>query len=365
MINFALNLPSAADSAAVLARTLETLTGSPSLSSFLDYQADGDLTRHLEAGATWIRRTGLRASSDALVLTNGAQHGLLVALLSLMRPGDVLLTEAATYAPVMALAAHFGLKLFPVPIDEKGLLPDALDSACRKTAATTLYCLPTLHTPTTSTMTVERREEIADVARKFGLCIIEDDVFGFLPQNRPPPVAHYAPERTIYVSSVSKSLAPGLRVGYLHAPKKMIRQLHSAVNLSCWMPPPLMAEIASIWIEDGTAEFLNDRRRVEAMFRQQTARRILGRHAFQADPCGMHLWLHLPAHWRPELFRISAEKRGVKLMTADVFSVAPSRAANAVRLCLSHEVSRERVVRGLDIVANLLDEQGDASALIV
>ncbi|MDH3375300.1 MAG: PLP-dependent aminotransferase family protein, partial [Gammaproteobacteria bacterium] len=83
------------------------------------------------------------------------------------------------------------------------------------------------------------------------------------------------------------------------------------------------------------------------------------------DPCGMHLWLHLPAHWRPELFRITAEKRGVKLMTADVFSVAPSRAANAVRLCLSHEVSRERVVRGLDIVANLLDEQGDASALIV
>ena len=257
-IDFSLNLPFAGGSAVALAQTLDSLKGSATLGSYLDYQTDSDQKRHAEAGAKWIGQTGLDASSDDVILTNGAQHGIIVALLSVMRPGDVLLTESMTYAPIMPLAQLLGLKLFPVAMDEEGLLPDALDAACKKTAGKTLYCLPTLHSPTTITIKADRRQNIAKIARKHDLIIIEDDVFGFLPKDRPPPLACYAPERTLFITSVSKSLAPGLRVGYLHSPSRFHRSLRAAISLSCWMPPPLMAEVASVWIDEGTASRLND-----------------------------------------------------------------------------------------------------------
>jgi DNA-binding transcriptional MocR family regulator len=364
-IEFTLNLPSAGGSADALAQTLDSLQGSAALSSYLDYQTDSDLKRHTEAGAAWIGQIGLEASGDDVILTNGAQHGLMVALLSVMRPGDVLLTESMTYAPIMAMAQHLGLKLFPVAMDGEGLLPDALDTACRITAAKTLYCLPTLHTPTTITMKADRRQDIAETARKHELIIIEDDVFGFLPQDRPPPIACFAPERTLFITSVSKSLAPGLRVGYLHAPSKFRRSLRTAVSLSCWMPPPLMAEIASQWIDEGTAKRINDLQRTEAQIRQRIARRILAAHGSEADPFGLHLWLPLPAHWRPNSFRVAAEKQGVKVLTGEIFAVEQANAPRAIRLCLSHEPTRERMTRGLEIVAELLSEKDDPGVLVV
>ena len=364
-VDFTLNLPAAGRSAAALAATLGSLGASETLASYLDYQTAGDQDRHARAAAAWIGQLGLEASSDEVVLTTGAQHGLMVAMLALMRPGDVLLAEATTYAPVKAMARHLELKLHAVAMDEGGLAPEALDAACRTTASKTLYCLPTLHTPTTITMTADRRGEIAAVARKHDLSIIEDDVFGFLPPERPPPLACFAPERTLFVTSVSKCLAPGLRVGYLRAPDDYRQPLRAAVNLTCWMPPPLMAEIASRWIEEGTARRLNGFQRQEARARQSVARHILRNHDFRADPFGLHLWLPLPSHWRADAFRVAAERRGVKVLPADAFAVKPAEVPQAVRLCLSHEATRERVTEGLSVIAELLGEPDYSSLLIV
>ena len=364
-IDFSRNLPAPGRAAEALARTLDALTGSNALASFLDYQTTGDLDRHGDAAATWLARVGLKAGRDSIVLTCGAQHGLLVALMATMRPGDVLLTEALTYAPVKAMARHLGLKVAPVALDRGMLCAEALDSVCDRVAAKTLYCQPTLHTPTTATMDADRRAEIAGIARKRDLTVIEDDVFGFLPPDRPVPLACFAPERTLYVTGVSKSLAPGLRVGYLHAPAEYARALRAAVNLSCWMPPPLMAEIASRWIENGTAERLNAFQREEAAVRQSMARELLPGHHLSADPHGFHLWLTLPPQWRPDGFRLEAEERGVKVLVGSTFAVNPSESPDAVRLCLSHERSRARVRQGLETIAALLAEPGETGAMVL
>ncbi len=364
-IDFTLNLPAAGESAAVLARTLDSLRGSPELSSFLDYQTNGDHRRHARAGAAWIKQFGMDISGDDVITTNGAQHGLMVALLATCRPGDVLLTESLTYAPVKALAQHLGLEIFAVAMDADGLSPEALEAACRCTAAKVLYCLPTLHTPTTITMNAARRRAIAHIAESHGLLIIEDDVFGLLPEERPPPLACFAPDRTLFITSVSKSLAPGLRVGFLHAPADLKRSLHAAVKLSCWMPPPLMAEIAGRWIEDGSALRLNEFQRNEAKARQRIARVLLPGLDVKADPNGFHLWLILPEHWRADAFRVAAQARGVKVLNGDVFSALRDAAPQAIRLCLSHEFTRERVAKGLEIVAGLLAETSDPGVLVV
>jgi DNA-binding transcriptional MocR family regulator len=364
-IDFTLNLPGVGESAACLAETLDSLKGSAALSSYLDYQAAGDLEPHAKAGAAWIGRLGQDVSADDVILTAGAQHGVLAAMLALMRPGDVLLSEQMTYAPIKTMAHHLGLKIFPVAMDGSGLLPDALDAACRTTAAKTLYCLPTLHTPTTVTMPEARRREIAAIARKHQLTVIEDDVFGFLPPDRPSPLACFAPERSVYVTSVSKSLAPGLRIGYVHAPSRLRRPIRAAVNMSCWMPPPLMAEIARRWIDGGTADRLNREQQSEAQARQQIAKAILGDHGLQSDGFGFHVWLPLPPQWRADAFRVEAEAQGVKVLTGETFTVRQASVPPGIRICLSYEPSRERVIRGLEIVARLFEETGEPGSLVV
>ncbi|WP_034492511.1 aminotransferase-like domain-containing protein [Afifella pfennigii] len=364
-IDFALNLPAPGEAAACLAETLRDLSGSNCLAALLDYQTEGALDHHAAAAADWLRRVGLASRGEEIVLATGAQHAILAALMATTRPGDVILSEALTYAPIKAIAHHLGLRLVPLAGGDGPLGPDALEAACARFSAKLLYCLPTLHTPTTRTMDAERRAAIADVARRRGLVLIEDDVFGFLPAERPLPLAAFAPERTIYVTSLSKSLAPGLRVGYLKAPAEHARALRAAVKLSSWMPPPLMAEIASRWIADGTADRLSDFQRREALARQATARAILPPGLVEADPGGFHLWLTLPPQWRAEMFRMEAQSRGVKVLVGGAFAVDGAESPNAVRLCLSHEASRARVEEGLVILAELVGDSGAAGANVL
>jgi DNA-binding transcriptional MocR family regulator len=364
-IDFSLNLPAPGQGAAALSKTLAELQASRDLAPFLDYQFENVHDRHAEAAAGWLERVGLDVQPRDIVLTCGAQHGLLVILLATMRPGDVLLAEATTYPPVKALAQHTGIRLEPVNIDEGGLVPAALDLACKTTAAKTLYCLPTLHTPMTTTMDDDRRKEIAAIARKHDLQIIEDDVFAILPRRRPRPLACYAPERTVYVTSVSKSLAPGLRIGYVCTPAGQSRLFRAAVNLSCWMPPPMMAEIASRWIADGTADRLNEAQRLQATDRQALAKRLLPSEVLTANRSGFHAWLDLPAHWPSEAFCAEAERQGVKLIAGEAFAIRQSEAPNGVRLCLSHEASRDRVRTGLERVAAILKAPAASRDLII
>ncbi len=364
-VDFSLNLPVPGRASEALAGSLRALSEAGDLASFLDHQGEGDQDRHRAAAARWLGRVGLTARPDDIVLTNGAQQGIFAALLARTRPGDVLLTEALTYAPLISMAHHLGLKLLPVASEDSLLSPDALDAACQRTAGKVLYCLPTLQTPTTATMDSARRAAVAAVARKHDLTVIEDDVFGFLPPERPPPLARFAPERTLYVTSLSKCLAPGLRVGYVLAPPAMTPALRTAVSLSSWMPPPLMAEIASRWIETGTADALTAFQRQEAAARQAMARDLLPARYLRADPHALHVWLTLPPQWQPDSFRMEARRRGVEVLVGGAFAVEPSLSPQAVRLCLSHESERARVHRGLVTIADLLRSEGQRGAMVL
>ena len=364
-IDFSLNLPAPGPAAAALSRTLADLSSSSDLAACLDYQTAGDRTDHRAAAAAWLGRVGLEADPESIVLTVGAQHGILTALLATTRPGDVLLTEGLTYAPIVAMARQLGLKIVPLRNEGGALDPEALDAACDRVAAKVFYCLPTLHTPTTATLDAEQRSALAAVARERDLTVIEDDVFGFLPPRRPPPLAGFAPERTLYITSLSKSLAPGLRVGFLLAPPAQARAVRTAVRLSSWMPPPLMAEIASRWIEDGTADRLTALQREEAAARQTLARDLLPQPYLEANPHGLHAWLTLPQSWTPERFRMAAQERGVKLLVGGAFSIDPSHNPRAVRLCLSHEPARARVRDGLTVIAELLQAGSGTETVIL
>lgn len=363
-VDLSVSLPFIGEAGQALAHTLAELSAERDLAGFLDRGTPALHARQAAAAAGWVTGLGLTADPECLVVTNGAQHGILVAMLALLRPGDALLTERLTYAPVRALARRLRLRVVALDMDDEGVLPESLEAACRDGSAKLLYCTPTLQTPTTATMGEDRRRRIARIAAAHDLVVVEDDVFGFLPPSRPSPLAAFLPGRTVFVTSVSKSMAPGLRVGYLLAPSAMLPALRTAVAMSSWMPPPLTAEVARRWIEDGTADRLNQSQRAHAARRQGMARRLLGDHPFRADGHGLHVWLPLPPHWSARAFASAAERAGVLVNPAGAFSVG-SDAPSAVRLCLSHEVSDERVSRGLDIVAGLLGAPDRSDPLVV
>jgi DNA-binding transcriptional MocR family regulator len=357
--------PVAQPQRAALLGTLAELMSRGELGRSLDYPAAGGNPDDRAAGAEWIARAGVIAGAEEVLLCTGSQHGLTVVLATLLGPGDLLLAEELTYAGLKPVAGLLHFDLQGLPIDREGLLPDALAEACRRGGAKALYLIPTLHNPTTALMPESRRFEIVAIAREYGLAIVEDDVHGLLPEARPRPIAALAPERTYYLTSTSKTLAPGLRIAYVKAPPAMVGRLAGSLRATTWAITPLTAAIASAWIRDGTADALVEARRAEARARQALARERLAHACCDAHPEAYYLWLRLSEPWRGDDFVAEARGRGVALTGADAFAVGRGPAPHALRLCTGAARSREALCRGLDVVAELLRSGSAASTAVV
>jgi DNA-binding transcriptional MocR family regulator len=323
------------------------------------------MTAHRRAGAEWLARVGMDVAPERVVVCNGAQHGVLVCLMAATRPGDLVLTETLTYPAVKAMAEKLGLRLRGLPMDAEGLLADGFASACRLSKPRALYCQPTLHNPTTAVMSRTRREQIAEIAARYGVAVIEDDVFGYLPPHRPPPLAVFAPELSYFVNSASKSMAPGLRVGFILAPQGKVEPVRAAVRLTTWKTAPLMVEIARRWIEDGTAETLVRRHRSETEVRQEIAAKALEGLPYRPKSYSYHLWLPLPDPWTTAAFVNHVEDRGVRVMPAETFAVGREETPHAVRVCLGAVSDHHDLDRGLRILAKALNDRPPSDLSVI
>lgn len=334
---------------------LAAISREQNLGSVLDSQTEADSQRHASAACAWLASQGVPATTDTVAMTVGAQHGLLCCLMAILRRGDLLLCETLTYGPLRAMADRLGLKLATVAMDERGLRPDAFADLCRHAAPRALYLTPTIHYPTAVTLSAERRQAIADIACRHGVFLIEDDVYAPLKADRPPAIATLAAEQTLYLSTLSKAVAPGLRIGYIRAPQPLMAALRHAISLSVWMPPALTTDLASRLILSGVVPSIIDKHRTLAAHRQHLARTLLGSRPFGADPHGLHIWLPLPDGWRSDAFCQEAARQNVLLTNGRDFCPDAGTAPEAVRLCLSHERSEARLIAGLRTVASLLD----------
>jgi DNA-binding transcriptional MocR family regulator len=364
LIDLSLNQPAVGDQAGALAAALPALARNESLSELLFYQPEAGRPSHRAAGARWLGQWVANATAERLIVTCGAQHAIAVVLSALTSPGDVVLTESLTWTGVKALASLMHLKLEGVAIDDDGLVPEAFEAACLSRAARVLYCMPTLHNPTASIMPAGRRAEIVDIARRYEVAIIEDDVYSHLPTAAPPALATLAPERTYYLTSASKSLAPGLRVGFLLVPEDTVDRVAAGVRATTIIAPPLPAEVVATWIDDGTARHLIEWQRREATARQAIAATTLGAATTHGHTC-CHLWLELPAPWRARDFADRARARGVLVNPADLFMAGRSPAPHAVRLTLGAARDRRQLEKGLAILAEMLEARPEPRLSIV
>ncbi len=287
-------------------------------------------------------------------MCSGAQHAMAIIFSSMTSPSDVVLAERLTYPGMKSVAALLHLDLKGVEIDAEGIRPDAFEQACRKHAPKLLYCVPTIQNPTASVMPEERRREIAAIAEAHKVILVEDDIYGLLPEDRPGPLCTFAPDSSFHISSLAKSLAPGLRIAYVLTPRRFLERLTAGIHATTWMAAPLMAEIAALWIHEGAADSFLKRKREEASFRQRMASEILRAWTISTHPYSYHLWLELPEPWLGARFVTRALQRGVVVTPAEAFTVegAPP---NAVRVCLGAARNRSQLEKGLRILVEILE----------
>ncbi|MBK8233167.1 MAG: PLP-dependent aminotransferase family protein [Candidatus Eisenbacteria bacterium] len=329
------------------------------------YQPRGGVRAHRAIGARWLQRFGVETDPDALLVFPGAQQAILIALASTLQPGETVLTEQLTYPGLKAAARLLHLNLHGLALDAEGIVPAAFERACAEGNARLLYTVPTLQNPTCVTQSPARRAEIAAIAERHGVLILEDDVHGPLLDSPVRPLLGARPDLGFYLMTLSKTVAPGLRIAFLRAPRERCEMLASNLWASTFSAGPLLAEVSCRWIEDGTADRLLRARRDEARRRHDLARDILRDAEFNAHPSGYHLWLQLPGSWRAEQFAAESARLGVSVNTPATFAVERGHEPRAVRVCLGAPATLDYLRTGLLRLRALLDREPHGAAEVV
>lgn len=327
------------------------------------YQSPAGAPHDRSAGAAWLddRIDGLDVRR--LVVSAGVQAAIVAVLGEVARAGEVVCAAAMTYPGLRAAASHLGLGLVDVAMDEEGETPESFERVCREVGPKALYCTPTLQNPTTVTMTVDRRREIARIARRYGVSLVEDDIYGKLPNSPPPALANFAPERTWHIAGLAKAVSPALRIAYVVAPGvRGADRLAASLRALTGMASPLTAALATRWILDGTAAETLKAIRAETLARRRIAADALGSEHLACE--AFHLWLALPKGWSRAVFQEELARRQVSVVASDAFAIT-SHPPEAVRIGLGAASTREELRRAVECVREVLDGPQVWSAAVV
>ncbi len=330
----------------------------------LRYTDPEGMRRHREAGAAWVKRAGVAVRPENVLVTAGSQNAIACCLLALFKPGDSIAVDELTFTGLKAIARMQDIRLIPVEMDDHGMLPDALERACRREHPRGLYLMPDFQNPTTSALPEDRRSEIARLIELHDLIFIEDDAYGHT-VGRHTALSARVPERGIYLGGTSKLFGAGLRISFVACPARFVAQMGGAVLGTVWMASPLNAELMTRIITGGHAERIITAKRAEARARTVMAQRKLAPYRLHARESGFSAWLALPSGWTGRDFELSARDVGVRVFAAERFAIGGRAAPAAARISLTGPETREELSHGLDILADVLARGRVSSSAIL
>ena len=359
------NTPPLAPARAALRQAMAAVARRGDLAERLDYAPAAGFEADRRAGALWLRQTANFPSADEgrLILCAGAQQAITVALASICRPGDAVVAEEASFHGVKLAAAHLGLRLVSAAMDGEGLTPEALDRAIAESGARAAYVLP-FQNPTARVMGLARRQQILAVARRRGITLIEDDLYGPpVADLGLPPLAELAPDLVAYVAGLSKSLAPGLRTGFLIPPRPLHDAALEALRAVAFGAPTFGTIIATEWIESGEAFAILNAVRGELSARTELALSRLGGHVEPVRQRGTpHLWLPL-AELEAERVAGQALRAGAQVTSprAPFLAGVP---VSGLRICLGAAADLAALDRGLAALLRALGPEGLGESVV-
>lgn len=355
MVDLNFNYPSLPGQAELLRAALRQLAASGDLEALLRYQPHGGRQHERATVARHLASRGLTVSADQVMIVDGAQHGLATTIMALLQPGDVVAADALTYPGFKVLAEAHRLELVPIPAAGHGPDLDALDQLCKRRRIRAVYVMPTLHNPLGWVMSATRRRHLVSIARRHGLLIIEDAAYAFLAENPPAPLAAVAPETTVYVSGLSKSVATGLRVGFVAAPPEWVPKIERAIRATTWNTPGVMTAIACGWLYDGTVIRLESEKRRDAAIRQAIVTEVLaGLHAIR-HAASYFVWLPFAEGIRADQVAMALMRERIAVSTAEPFATS-AQVPHAIRLALG-SVELDTLREALVKVKRVVDDQ--------
>lgn len=330
-LNF--NYPSLPEQGDALREALRQLAMAGDIDSHLRYQPHAGRLAERDIIARHLTCQHFAPDAENVLIVNGAQHGLAVTVMGLLRPGDVVAVDALTYSGFKALAALYHLELAAIPCRPEGPDLQALHTLCQQRRVRAVYTMPTLHNPLGWVLNTGQRQALADLARQHDLLIIEDAAYARLVSHPPPPVVSYAPERTVYVTGFSKNIATGLRVGVVISPPRYRPEIERAIRATTWNTPTLISSLICAWIEDGTVARFETQKRQDARQRQQVAREVLCGLPVVSHPDSYFVWLPLGEESRADRLANALMERRISVSTAEPFCVSAT-IPQALRIAL-------------------------------
>ncbi|WP_330429091.1 PLP-dependent aminotransferase family protein [Klebsiella pneumoniae] len=330
-LNF--NYPSLPDQGDALREALRLLAMAGDIDSHLRYQPHAGRLAERDIIARHLTCQHFAPDAENVLIVNGAQHGLAVTVMGLLRPGDVVAVDALTYSGFKVLAALYHLELAAIPCRPEGPDLRALHTLCQQRRVRAVYTMPTPHNPLGWVLNTGQRQALADLARQHDLLIIEDAAYARLVSRPPPPVVSYAPERTVYVTGFSKNIATGLRVGVVISPPRYRPEIERAIRATTWNTPTLISSLICAWIEDGTVARFETQKRQDARQRQQVAREVLCGLPVVSHPDSYFVWLPLGEESRADRLANALMERRISVSTAEPFCVSAT-IPQALRIAL-------------------------------
>jgi len=282
--------------------------------------------------AAYLRRLDIPAGTDDIVVTTGSQQAIELVVGALVRPGDRVAVEEPTWPAALGTLEAAGARIVGIPLDERGMRLDALERGIAEGGLRLIYTVPTFHNPTGTVMPATRRRELAALARRAGVPLLEDDAlrevrFG---NALPPPLAALDPGgNVIHTGSFSKSVLPAARLGWLLAPPKLrewavVRK--RSMDLFC---SPLLQRAISAYLDSG--ESVRYWRKISRIYaqRMRAMDEALARHfpsgaRWRRSPGGPVMWVRLPEGVSARALFDDATDSGVSFAPGEAFFVAPA-----------------------------------------
>lgn len=346
-----------------LGQTLAQLHSETELLHYLlAYHEVSGTEYHQEAAKAWMTMTGIELQpSDRVLFSNGGQHGFYAATLALCQRGDTVLAAGLTYPGFSAAARQLGLKAVALEFDETGVTEESFSLACSRYQPKVFYVCTRLNNPSCEVMSAARIDAIAAIARQYQVTIVEDDVQGCLQAPELPTFKNSHPDITVFVSSVSKALAGGLRVGFILPPLHQFEMIAAAIKASCWMAAPLSVEVVSRWILNGEAQAMLRLQQNSLRHRHAIASRVFDGFDFKSVATALNFWLIMPPHRRALEVKDCLAKKHIVVQSASAFAIGHYAAPQAIRICLGGNISQQSLEK---VLLTIRDEVADHGEIV-
>jgi DNA-binding transcriptional MocR family regulator len=314
-----------------------------------------------------VEERGIRAKPDDILVTTGITQGLALVTAALCERGDKVLVEQPTYLGFLGLAESCGVDPIGVPLDDEGPRLDYMQRVLARERPRFFYTIPSFQNPTGISQSAKRRADLLALAREYGLTILEDDIYNRLGYEGPSPRALKADDRddlVIYFDGFSKSLLPGLRIGFVILPPALKENVLSLLQVREICGPPLMHRALGEFLRRGS--YRDHLRRVLPVYRKRrdalldSLEETMPEEVEWTTPDGGYCsWVTLPREGHfDELYRMALD-RGVAYTPGEVFLAEPE-SRHHMRLCFGardEKVIREAVSILSETIADLMEHR--------